>query len=94
MNKISRRNFLKRSAALMAAPAILKYTSAYAANPVIKVGLSARVLARWQVLPKRMSMSLRPSSRLLPVVLRIMAKTIVSKSFPKTASPTLIELHQ
>jgi branched-chain amino acid transport system substrate-binding protein len=38
MNKISRRNFLKRSAALMAAPAILKYTSAYAANPVIKVG--------------------------------------------------------
>ena len=38
MNKISRRNFLKRSAALLAAPAILKYTSAYAANPVIKVG--------------------------------------------------------
>lgn len=38
MNKISRRNFLKRSAALMAAPAILKYTSAYAANPVIKIG--------------------------------------------------------
>ena len=38
MNKISRRNFLKRSTALLAAPAILKYTSAYAANPVIKVG--------------------------------------------------------
>ena len=38
MNKISRRNFLKKSAALLAAPAILKYTSAYAANPVIKVG--------------------------------------------------------
>ena len=38
MNKISRRNFLKRSAALLAAPAILKYTSAYAATPVIKVG--------------------------------------------------------
>jgi branched-chain amino acid transport system substrate-binding protein len=38
MNKISRRNFLKRSAALMAAPAILKFSSAYAANPVIKIG--------------------------------------------------------
>ena len=38
MNKISRRNFLKRSTALLAAPAILKYTSAYAANPVIKIG--------------------------------------------------------
>ncbi|PWQ93518.1 ABC transporter substrate-binding protein [Leucothrix arctica] len=34
----SRRNFLKGTAAIMAAPAILKYTNAYADNPVIKIG--------------------------------------------------------
>ena len=34
----SRRNFLKGTAAIMAAPAILKYSNAYADNPVIKIG--------------------------------------------------------
>ncbi len=37
-NKFTRRKFLGTAAAITAAPAILKYTRAYAADPVIKVG--------------------------------------------------------
>jgi branched-chain amino acid transport system substrate-binding protein len=35
---ISRRRFIQSAAALAAAPAILKYTRSYAANPVLKIG--------------------------------------------------------
>jgi len=35
---ISRRQFLQGTAAIVAAPAILKYSNAYADNPVIKIG--------------------------------------------------------
>jgi branched-chain amino acid transport system substrate-binding protein len=35
---ISRRRFIQGTAAIVAAPAILKYTRSYAANPVIKIG--------------------------------------------------------
>ena len=35
---VSRRRFLQGAAAMVAAPAILKYTRTYAANPVIKIG--------------------------------------------------------
>ena len=38
ISQTSRRRFLKGTAAIMAAPAILKYSRAYAADPVIKIG--------------------------------------------------------
>lgn len=37
-SKISRRKFLGASAGIVAAPAVLKYSRAYAADPVIKIG--------------------------------------------------------
>lgn len=37
-NSVSRRTVLQATAAAISAPAILKYTRAYAANPVVKVG--------------------------------------------------------
>ena len=81
--RVSRR--LRRPAAL-AVPAILRFTRAYAAEPVIKVGLVSPRPARSPALPRPTPTSSAKSTSSSPAASRTTASRSASRSSPRTAS--------